>query len=578
MAMGLASGCPADVTMGGDSGGIFETSASDGDAEAGSGDSDAGDSGDGASLEDVPEAEWEEVPKPSGIPQPLPGVYEDQGPADLQASFRSLLGLVLRDRTELADFVLEVSNPASDLYGDYMSTQELLDNHAPTPSDLSLLQAWLEHMGLSANYLATSRQLIQFSGTVRQFNEAFGVTLHLCMRKNPQFGGSPFPVYCLVEPMTMPLFVATRSTGVVTADLPAELGQLPNEIGEIMTTPPPGAESGSRLTPERVARAYDFDILYAKGYDGAGQKIGVVMGAQIHTRWAQTFWQTWGITRANPQIFYTAEDPVTRFLESQLDTTWAGALAPGAEIIGYEGPDARNTSMVFAYTEACARAQADGVSVVTTSFAHREDSEPRVLREQYDDAALVGAALGLTLFAASGDSGRTDTPSSSPWVTGVGGTRLYLDGAGDVIDETAWDGSGSGITISFDMPPWQVAVAGNIGGGDRRVVADVSAAASPASPYWVYFNSDWSIYGGTSFSAPVWAAMVAVVNQYRDDEGMAPVGYLNQALYLTPAVQATFRDVVDGATADFSAGHGWDVPSGWGSPSAAAFADALPSP
>jgi kumamolisin len=512
------------------------------------------------------------------VPSPLPGVYDDLGAADPNDEFRSLIGLYLRDREQLEDFVLEVSDPTSDLYGDYMSTQELIDNHAPTVNDFTLLQAWLEFEGLSVNYLATNRALIQFSGTVGQFNEAFETTLHVCMRKNPQHGNPPIPVYCSNEAMTLPLFVANRSPGIVTADLPAEVGVLPNEAGNIMVSPPNGATSGSRLTPDRVNRAYNIDDLHAMGYDGTGQKIGVVMGAHIHYKWMQTFWQSFGIVRSNPEVIYLMEDPVTRYVESQLDNAWSGAVAPGAEIIGYEGPDSRNTSMVFVYNEAVTRAQDDGVSVITNSFAHREDSEPPAVRKQYDDAGLVGAALGITLLAASGDSGQTDTPSCSPWVTGVGGTRLYLDGGGNVTNEIAWDKSGSGITHSFDIPPWQVAVAGNIGNGNKRIVADVSAAASTGSPYWVYYNSAWMLYGGTSFSSPVWAGLIAVVNQYRDENGMAPVGYLNQMLYTTPAVQATFHDITVGATVDFSAGPGWDPPTGWGTPDAPAFADAVPSP
>src|SRR5262249_54717595 len=146
-------------------------------------------------------------------------------------------------------------------------------------------------------------------------------------------------------------------------------------------------------------------------------RIGVVIGATIHYKWAQTFWQSLGIERTNPDIYNLMEPPVTRYVEAQLDVTWSGALAPGAEMTVYAGPDSRNTSSVFVFNEAVTRAQADGVSVITDSFAHREDSEPRVVRDQYNHSALVGAALGITLLAATGDSAQTDTPSSSPYVT-----------------------------------------------------------------------------------------------------------------------------------------------------------------
>lgn len=372
--------------------------------------------------------------------------------------------------------------------------------------------------------------------------------------------------------MTLPIFVADRSPGIVTCDEPVEDGQLPNEGGQILNTPPNGATTGSRLTPARVAQAYDVDDLYAMGFDGSGEKIGVIFGATIHFKWAQTFWQSFGIVRSNPEIQYLMEDPVTRYVEAQLDNEWSGALAPGADMVGYSGPDSRNTSMVFVFNEALTRAPGDGVGVLTDSFAHREDSEPAVVRNQYNDSALFGAALGLTILAASGDSAGTDTPSSSQYVTAVGGTRLTWNG-NILVNETAWSASGSGITISFPMPYWQEDVAGDI--ANKRVVVDLAAAADPASPYWIYYNSQWLLYGGTSFSSPVWAGILTVINQYRVSNGMPRIGYLNPQLYLDPAVQATFRDITAGATPDFAAGAGWDVPTGWGSPRALALAQAL---
>jgi kumamolisin len=161
-------------------------------------------------------------------------------------------------------------------------------------------------------------------------------------------------------------------------------------------------------------------------------------------------------------------------------------------------------------------------------------------------------------------------------VTAVGGTALFLDVNGDVVSEIAWAESGSGVTKSFAMPPWQLAVAGEI--AEQRVVVDVSAAASPASPYWVYYNNVWTLYGGTSFSSPVWAGMLAVINEYREDNGMAPVGFFNHVLYKSDAVHSAFNDVTQGGTDLFAAGPGWDAPTGWGTPNAMALADAIPSP
>ena len=103
-----------------------------------------------------------------------------------------------------------------------------------------------------------------------------------------------------------------------------------------------------------------------------------------------------------------------------------------------------------------------------------------------------------------------------------------------------------------------------------------SCNASPSSGYWVRRFGAWQVYGGTSFSAPVFAGLVAVVNSYRKSKGLPRVGFLNPSLYTSPAVRASFRDVILGGTDQFNAKPGWDYPTGWGAPRAKKLADALP--
>src|SRR5690606_23216069 len=201
-------GEPVDSSTGdGETGDDEPESTGDGDGEpveesTGDGDGDGDDP-----LGEIPPEQWEQVPGPDGVPSPLPGVYDDLGEADPGAGFRSLLGLRLRNREALVDFTIEASDPDSDIYGQWLSVAELMDDHAPLESDFVLLQAWLEFEGFSVDFLASNRMLIQFGGTVGQFNEVFGTTLHVCMRKNPQQGNPPIPVYCAIEPMSLPLFV-----------------------------------------------------------------------------------------------------------------------------------------------------------------------------------------------------------------------------------------------------------------------------------------------------------------------------------------------------------------------------------
>lgn len=77
--------------------------------------------------------------------------------------------------------------------------------------------------------------------------------------------------------------------------------------------------------------------------------------------------------------FFRTHPPVpSRNVEATLDVEWSGAMAPGADLVVYAGPDARNTSMVYTFNEAIARGEVD---MISDSFAHREDSEPFLVEE-----------------------------------------------------------------------------------------------------------------------------------------------------------------------------------------------------
>jgi len=532
---------------------------------SGSGDTATGDCDSGGPLCEIPPEEQVPTEKPDGLPGPLPGVYDDQGEAPLDNGVRALIGFANRDRAALEQKVVNMYDPTHPDFHKYLGVDQWMTEHAPYDSDYDLVKDWLASQNLTVTYEATNRLLIAFKGSVKDFNATFKTTLHICMRKNPQAGNPPFPVYCTLETFTLPKFVADRTTGLLTADLPAPEGVLPKEAGAVIDDPP----DSSGYAPAQIATAYELKPLYEAGFTGQGVKLGVVGAATFHSKDLQTFWKSFKVTRGMPTTIDVMEPVVTRITETILDTQWSSAMAPGADVIVYQGPDNRNTALLYAWNEAIGLGD---VSVLTTSFAHREDSEPKPLRHQYDESALMGAALGMTLVCASGDSARPDTPCSSPYVTCVGGTKLSTDGAGNVLNETAWTLSGSGDAKTFDIPDWQKGVVP----GTKRAMADVSLHASAAKGYWIRRFGNWEAYGGTSFSAPVFAGMIAVINSYRNSKGLPNVGFVNSILYQDLAVQATFRDVTSGATDLYQAGTGWDYPTGWGAPRAMKLAEALP--
>jgi kumamolisin len=520
-------------------------------------------------LPDFTEAELEPVTSIDGIPNPLPGVYEDKGVAAPDANFRSLIAFGTRNKAVLEEAVGHMYDPAHPNFRKYMTQAEWMTAHAPNEVDVQLVRLWLQSQGFAVNFTATNRLLLEFTGTVQQFNDVFKTTLHIFERENPQIGNEPIDVFGTLEPLQVPTWVATKIRGVISADLGAETGALPPEGGGVVVQAP--ASNTNDMTPAKIAKAYELDKLYSMGHRGKGVKLGVTVGATFRFKDLQSFWQSFGIARNDPTIVQTMEPFVTRYIESTLDVEWAGAMAPESDLVVYSGPDARNTSMIYTFNEAIARNEVD---VITNSFAHREDSEPALVRLQYSDSALQAAAYGITVVAATGDSAGADTPSVSPWVTGVGGTRLTLNSSGSIQSELAWSKSGCGTSLTLLQPDWQVNFVPNAKG--KRATADLALNADPVTPYWVYYIADWKRYGGTSFSSPVFAGLIATVNSYRKVNNLPRMGFLNSLLYTNDNIKKTFRDITSGGPVGKKAGPGWDYPTGWGAPSALGLATTVP--
>ncbi|RKH28969.1 kumamolisin [Corallococcus praedator] len=506
------------------------------------------------------------IPTTDGVPGPLPGVYTDKGEAPETDLIRGLVAFPIRDKDALEQRINDIYKPGGAGFRKYMTPQEWNAKHAPLEKDITLVTDWMKSQGLQTPRVASNRLLVQFVGTVGQFNKAFGVKIRILERKSPQGGNDPHDVYGLTEPIKAPTFVQQRVSAIVALDLPAATGTLPGEFGQPSTDKPDPINRG--LTPQQVARAYGVDTLYNQGHEGQGTKLGVVIGASFRWKDVRAFWKMFDIEREDPKVIQTMEAPVTRYREGTLDVEWAAAMAPKSEVLVYMGPDARNTSMLFTFNEAIARGE---VSVITTSFAHREDSEPRAVHEQYGASGMMAAALGITVAAASGDSAGVDTPGSSPYVTAVGGTQLKMNGM-TVTGETAWYYSGSGISRTFTTPEWQKGI---VPLPAKRAVVDVALNADTG--YWYTWLGVTVPNTGTSFASPIFAGLIAVVNGARSEVAKPPVGWLNSQLYTRPDVQGTFRDITVGVTdRQYEAGPGWDIPTGWGAPDADGLLRTLP--
>ena len=264
--------------------------------------------------------------------------------------------------------------------------------------------------------------------------------------------------------------------------------------------------------------------------------------------------------------------------ELALDVQWAHATAPLARIVLIEAPDASVSSLLGAIR----LANAMGPGVVSMSFGGAEGSYT-----SQADSAFAGP--GMSYLAATGDWGTgVFWPSVSANVVAVGGTTLNWTGQG-ARSETAWSGTGGGMSASTARPAYQTAAVPGLGMPARRTLADVAFNADPATGQYVAVMApgsaavNWISVGGTSLSTPQWAGLVAVANALRVQAAKpllgAPHALLYQQIGAVPGTYASaFADIVQGSNGNCTlcnAKAGYDSLTGLGTPQASALLKAL---
>lgn len=258
--------------------------------------------------------------------------------------------------------------------------------------------------------------------------------------------------------------------------------------------------------------------------------------------------------------------------EIALDVEWVHAIAPGAKIVLVEAADNSDTNLIL--NAASWARDFSGAAAITMSFGRSESSA------LLDSVFHSPADHGVTWLASTGDYGAPGSyPAYSPNVVAVGGTTLTAPG-GVYGSESAWSGSGGGLSVYETQPSYQSGLVIHNGGsiissGGKRATPDISIDADPASGVAVYDSysqgsaTPWLQVGGTSLSSPVWAALVAIVDEIRADHGR---NSLDGATEFLPSLYDThftsdYHDITTGSNG-YSAGPGYDLTTGLGTPKA----------
>ena len=262
--------------------------------------------------------------------------------------------------------------------------------------------------------------------------------------------------------------------------------------------------------------------------------------------------------------------------EASLDVEWSHVIAPKANIVLVEADD---ESAVNLLTAAGFAASIPSVSAVSMSFGYPESELAETDVQMFDSMLTTPPGhQGVTFFASTGDNGSTgdgstlgvDYPASSPNVIAIGGTTIAVNSAGMLTGETAWNGSGGGISVLESQTAAQASAVGTAAG---RLVPDVSFDADPNSGVNICDSFDftsatpWAVFGGTSLSSPSWAGLTAIVNQglaAAGSPGLAGTPAMDSLLYSRPS--SDFNDITSGKNGDYSAGPGYDLVTGLGTP------------
>ena len=173
--------------------------------------------------------------------------------------------LQLRDQVGLANLITNLYDPSSSQFRKYLSSSDFLSRYAPTSSTVDAVSSWFTGKGFKLERTATNRLLLQFSGTARQFNTAFGTELHNIKRTDSTWRA---PALAPIAPIDIPQPLIGQIKRLLMPDMEAESGTLSPDSAPVLTTPPdPDPE---KLTPAQITKAYGITDLYAQGFKGAG--------------------------------------------------------------------------------------------------------------------------------------------------------------------------------------------------------------------------------------------------------------------------------------------------------------------
>jgi kumamolisin len=507
----------------------------------------------------------------------------------------------------------------------YVSDAQFNETFGAAQDDLDKVVAWAKSSGLTVSDSSIPMRRVLVKGTIANISKAFGVQLNDYEHpESGEFRGREGEIH-------IPAALAGIITGVFGLDTrqvghprirrgnaqPVDVdefakgakGKARGVVHALPAPPFPGT-----FFPPQVAELYN----YPGDFSGTGQNVAIFAfngtGPDPHGGYKLAALQTYyeqvlgGKTPSIKDVVVQGPGndpgPDSQASSSQGDATGevmldmcvVGSVAPGANIFMY-------------FTEFTSQGWLDGlnqaitdsnkIDVISISYGNPEDDPDGAWTsmgvQQVNQVFEGAAAKGITICCASGDDGSSDQvptgahvdfPASSPFVLGVGGTKLVASSGSPqtIASEVVWNESmqsegatGGGVSVVFTKPAYQntvnVPASANPPHSIGRGVPDVAAVADPETGVIVIHVDGKNVeaIGGTSAAAPMWASLVARLNQ-----GLkANCGFLNALIYQSQFPKGAFRDITSGNNGAYTAGAGWDACTGFGSPNGAGMLQSL---
>ena len=512
------------------------------------------------------------------------------------------IGLPLRNREAITNLLQQINDPSSQNYHHYLTPEQFTEQFGPTEQDYQAVQEFARTNGLTITHVPGNRMLVEADGQASEVEHAFNITLHTY--RHPTENRDFF------APDTEPSVPAKLSildvSGLSSYSRPQSFRQ-PKSAKSFTTKTASGKPFAGSAPDGTSYMGYDYRKAYVPGttLTGAGQKIALLQFDGYFPSDIAAYQRLTGLPSISiTNILLDGFDGNPTLTggegEVELDIEMVNSWAPGlSQLLVYE----ENPNVFNPVTVLNRIAMDNAAKQVSSSWGWGVPPSGSGTINQILQQMIL---QGQSFFQASGDSdaylpGQADNQNGlfgnccNPYLTSVGGTKLFTDAGGNYTSESVWNdrtpnngqggdwGSGGGISTFYFTPFWQAGfgTTTNHGSATGRNFPDV---ALPAEDVYVVLDGLAQASGGTSAAAPAWAGFMALVNQQGALNGRTPVGFLNPVIYAlanTAAYNNCFHDTTNGdntwpgSPTNFFAVPGFDLCTGLGTPNGINLINAL---